>query len=69
MKNLFEHAQNITMTTRAKNKVLTLKIMIRYQNEKKSKQKKHKSRIKTEDLMLVKNKIRDNQKERKLNFR
>jgi hypothetical protein len=44
MKNLFEHAQNILMTTRTKNKILTLKIMTRYQNEKKASKKNVKTK-------------------------
>ncbi len=39
MKNLSEHAQNVIMTTRTKNKILTLKIMTRYQDEKKANKK------------------------------
>jgi hypothetical protein len=62
MKNLSEHAQNIMMTTKAKNRILTLKIMTRYQDEKKSKQKERKNKIKKENLILIRNKIRNNKK-------
>jgi hypothetical protein len=57
------------MLTKTKNKILTLKIMTRYQNEKKNKQKEHKNKIKERNLMLVKNKVKNNQKRRKLNLR
>jgi hypothetical protein len=56
---------------RAKNKILILEIMIRYQNKKESEEKEHESKrkIKKENLVLVRNKVRDNQKKRKLNVR
>ncbi len=69
MKNFSKHAQNVMMILRTKNRILALKVMTRYQDEKKSKQKKHKDKIKKKDLMLIKNKVRDNQKKRKLNVR
>jgi hypothetical protein len=69
MKNLFEHAQNIMMTMRTENRILALKIMTRYQNKKESKQKKRKNSVKKKDLILVKDKIRDNQKRKKLDSR
>jgi sulfur relay (sulfurtransferase) DsrF/TusC family protein len=53
------------MTLRAENRILTLKILTRYQDEKEFKQKSLiKDRIKEEDLILVKNKVRDNQKKK-----
>ncbi len=71
MKNLFDHAQNVMIALRAKNKILILEIMIRYQNKKESEEKEHESKrkIKKENLVLVRNKVRDNQKKRKLNVR
>ncbi len=68
MKNLSEHAQNVMMTTRTKNKILTLKIMAQYQDKKESKQKKRKNKIKKKDLMLMKNKVKNNQKKKKIEF-
>ncbi len=70
MKNLSEHAQEIMMTLRAKNRIITLKILTRYQNEKEFKQKSLiEDRIKEKDLILIKNKVRNNQKKKKLNAR
>lgn len=71
MKNLFDHAQNVMITLRAKNKILILEIMIRYQNKKESEKKEHESerKIKRKNLVLIRDKVKDNQKERKLNAR
>jgi hypothetical protein len=71
MKNLSEHAQNIMMSLRAENRILALEMMTRYQDEreKKNERKNRDERIKKEDLVLIRNKIRDNQKRRKLNAR
>jgi hypothetical protein len=56
---------------RAKNKILILEIMIKYQNKKKSEKKKYENekKIKKKNLVLVRDKIKNNQKERKLNAR
>ncbi len=55
---------------RAENRILALKTMTRYQNERKIKQKStNEKRIKKEDLILIKDKVRNNQKKRKLNVR
>jgi hypothetical protein len=69
MKNFSEHAQNVMMILKAKNRILALEIMTRYQNEKESKQQKHKNKITKEDLVLIRDKVRDNQKKRKLNVK
>jgi hypothetical protein len=71
MKRLSNHAQNIMIILRAENKILALKIMIKYQNKKKNEEKKQKSddRIKKKNLVLIKDKVKDNQKRRKLNVR
>ncbi len=69
MKNFSKHAQNVMMILKTKNRILALKVMTRYQDEKESKQKKHKDKIKKKDLMLIRNKIKDNQKKKKLNVR
>jgi hypothetical protein len=60
MKNLSEHDQRIMMTLRAKNRFLTMKAMTQYQNKMKAQQKKTKIDIKEEDLVLIKNKTRNN---------
>jgi hypothetical protein len=59
------------ITLRAKNKILILEIMIRYQNKKESEKKEHESerKIKRKNLVLIRDKVKDNQKERKLNAR
>jgi hypothetical protein len=67
MKNLFKHAQNIMITMRTKNKILALKIMTWYQNEKKTNRKNARTMSKKKDLILIKNKIKNNQKKKKLN--
>jgi hypothetical protein len=71
MKNLLDHAQNVMIILRTKNKILTLKVMIKYQDKKESEEKEHekKRKFKKEDFVLIKDKIKDNQKERKLNVR
>ncbi len=71
IKSLLDHAQNVMIILRAKNKILILEIMIKYQNKKKSEKKKYENekKIKKKNLVLVRDKIKNNQKERKLNAR
>ncbi len=69
MKKLLEHAQSVMMILRTKNRIFALKIMTRYQDEKESKQQEHKNKIKEKNLMLIRDKFRDNQKNRKLNVK
>ncbi len=71
MKTLSNHAQNIMITLKAKNRILILEIMIKYQNKKEDEEKKreNESKIKKEDLVLIKDKIKNNQKRRKLDVR
>ncbi len=61
MKNLSKHAQNLTMILRAENRILILKVMTKYQDEKENKQMKRKSNLKKRDLILIRDKVRDNQ--------
>jgi hypothetical protein len=56
-------------TLRIENRFLALKTMTQYQDKIEMRQKKNKNMIKKDDLILIKNKIRDNQKSKKLNFR
>jgi hypothetical protein len=69
MKNLSDHEQRLMMILKVENRFLTLKTMIQYQNKKKILQKKTKNVISEDDLILIKNKVRDNQKKRKLDSR
>ncbi len=71
MKKLSNHAQNIMIILRAENKILALKIMIKYQNKKKNEEKRQRSdnKIKKRDLILIKDKVKYNQKEKKLNVK
>jgi hypothetical protein len=69
MKNLSNHEQRMMMTLRTENRFLALKTMTQYQDKIEERQKKNKNTIKKDDLILIKNKMRDNQKSRKLNLR
>jgi hypothetical protein len=46
------------MTLRAKNRILTLKTIARYQNTFETKQKQHRATFRKEDLILIKNKTK-----------
>lgn len=69
MKKLSAYEQEMMMTLRAENRILALETMIRYQNIVETMQKSHKATFQEGDLVLMRDKARDNQKERKLNVR
>jgi hypothetical protein len=69
MKNLSSHEQSMLMTLREKNRFLTLKTMTQYQNKRESQQDEVRDTINERNLMLIRNKARNNQKDRKLNSR